>query len=87
MEVFDNGRGYFGLFLSQLLSGTGTLSRNTVRAVTFPNFQMRKLLQVVKEKEHMEADACIQEERDSFQLCPSTGGFQPISLPSGICKT
>lgn len=22
-----------------------------------------------------------------LQLCPSTGGFQPISLPGGICKT
>lgn len=71
---------FFFLFESQqLLSGTGTSSRNTVRAVMFPNLQMIKLLQVVRDKQHSEADACIQEERDSFQPHPPT-----MTLPACI---
>lgn len=38
--------------------------------MTSPNLQMTKLLQVVRDKEHMEANVCILEERGSFQPCP-----------------
>jgi len=48
----------------------GTLSRNDVGAVTSPNLQMTKLLQVGRDKAHMEANVCILEKRGSFQPCP-----------------
>lgn len=70
-----------GAFGSFLISVAFKWCRHIVRAVIFPNLQMIKLPQLMRDKLHVEADACTREERGSFQLHPPIRRF-PASSPA-----
>lgn len=48
--------------------------------MTSPNLQTTKLLKVVRDKERLEANVCMWEERGSIQPVLTAGGFQSGSL-------